>query len=138
MKNKHLLWLVSLPLLWVAGCATDSQSSQWKDIGVTEQGSVAYAVDKNSIKRDGQKVTFRSRAKYIKVNQLPVNLPAHDSAITTWMMDCDSGKYRPVRTELLDKNGVSVYSSEIDNAQYQPAPSRETAMYRQRQFVCKK
>ena len=134
-KHSKRLTTVSLILILTA-CATQ-QSSQWQHIGTTEQGNVAYSVDTTSIQRNGQKVTFKSQAKYLKVNQMPANLPSHSAAITTWEMNCDSGVYRPLHTELVDSNGKAVYSSSINQQDFQPAPSRETAMYRQRQVVCK-
>ena len=133
-RNQKLLG-ISFALILIA-CATQQGGSQWQHIGTTEQVSVAYSVDKNSIQRNGQKVSFKSQAKYLKVNQLPTNLPTHSAAITTWEMNCDSGVYRPLRTELVDSNGKTVYSSTIQQQDFQPAPSRETAMYRQRQVVC--
>ncbi|MBR0128590.1 MAG: hypothetical protein IJM09_02120 [Neisseriaceae bacterium] len=137
MTNKSAkLWMALVPALWVVGCATQ-QTGSWEQIGTTEQGSVAYSVDKSSIQRNGQKVTFKSQAKYLKAGQLPTNLPAHSAAITSWEMNCDSGVYRPLHTQLVDSNGKVVYSSEVKQQDFQPAPSRETAMYRQRQVVCK-
>ena len=134
-KHSKKLTSVAVALILTA-CATQP-AGQWQQIGTTEQGSVAYSVDKSSIQRNGQKVTFKSQAKYLKVGQYPTNLPAHSAAITTWEMNCDSGVYRPLHTELVDSNGKAVYSSEITQQDFQPAPSRETAMYRQRQVVFK-
>ena len=134
-KHSKKLTIMAVALILTA-CATQP-AGQWQQIGTTEQGSVAYSVDKSSIQRNGQKVTFKSQAKYLKVGQYPTNLPAHSAAITTWEMNCDSGVYRPLHTELVDSNGKAVYSSEITQQDFQPAPSRETAMYRQRQVVCK-
>lgn len=134
MSKSQTLWLALLPALWLAGCATTS--SQWQQVGITEQGTIAYSVDKNSIQKQGNIAKFKAQTKYLKVNVAPQNFPAHETTITTWEMNCLSGVYRPLQTELLDKNGKVIHSSTI-TADFQPAPSRETAMYRQRQLVCK-
>ena len=67
MNTKHLLRPAALllPLVILAGCPSVGNVPQaggdWHNMGEANNGNFMLAVDKNSIKRDGQLVTFRDR-----------------------------------------------------------------------------
>ncbi len=114
----------------LASCA------KWQRVGVTTN-DVSYEVDENSIRRQGERVIFRSRVQY-PTRHFPKNgLPPHTQVTSLWAVDCQSGLYRLLSTELTDSVGNVVEKKMLnDKTQWQNPPEQGSAMFRQHQKVC--
>ena len=134
-------------LLMLAGCATaqggqtgssSSPNADWENLGVTPNGNTMHELDKLSIKRQGNKVTFRDRKTIFnlaKENFLTV--PRHKHSLNTWEIDCANQTYRLLDTTLYDENNrlVVTYRYSEQESRSQPISSK-SASEQQKQRVC--
>ncbi|WP_165007164.1 surface-adhesin E family protein [Neisseria yangbaofengii] len=110
MQWYRLSMTASLALI-LAACASsgDSSGGNWQNIGTTSNGNIKIAVDKSSIKRNGQLVIFRDRKVISKPNEEKfVNTPAYKTALADWEIHCGNKTYRLTALQLLNDHGQTV------------------------------
>ncbi|WP_416191630.1 surface-adhesin E family protein [Neisseria sp. CCUG12390] len=97
--------------LFLAACASSgsSGSGNWQSIGTTSNGNIKVSVDKSSIKKNGQLVTFRDRKVISKLSEEQfANTPAYKTALADWEIHCTNKTYRLTALQLLDERGQTV------------------------------
>lgn len=106
MVRKSKLWahaLAAVTVLGLSACQTTSNvgSGSWKALGDSANKNVKHEIDTQSIKKEGNVVTYRTRTiiNDIRLESLP-NVPVFKTAISTYQMQCRERSYRIVDTEL--------------------------------------
>lgn len=126
--------------LWLAACASSgSGGGNWQNIGSTSGGNIKVSVDKSSIKKNGQLVTFRDRKVVAKINRERfVNTPAYKTAIGTWEVHCANKTYRLTALQLLDERGQSVGNHQFTATNLRPmSVMNGSIIEKQYEMVCK-
>lgn len=111
----------ALALAACAGTSGPSVSGSWEKIGTTANGNINAYIDKGSIRKTGNLVTFRDR----KVVQKPdeeryVNSPKYKTAVGTWEMHCTNKTYRLTALQLLDEKGTVLLNETYTAAGIRP------------------
>ncbi|MCP2039905.1 hypothetical protein L1281_000484 [Neisseria sp. HSC-16F19] len=120
MQKNFRNFLVCGAVLALGACATGTTTG-WQDLGLSVDGNIRHALDKSSIVRQGNRVTFRdlktvqnvSRAQY-------ANLPAFHTAAGTWEIDCVRKTQRLRALTLKNAQGRVVGEYRYPNAELQP------------------
>ena len=121
--NGRLLAAAALVSL-LAACTTTGgpgTGGNWSSIGETSNGNVRAYIDKSSIVRSGNLVTFRDRKTVVKPDEERyVNTPVYKTAIGTWEMDCRNKTYRLNQLLLVDKSGKELVNQKYSAAELRP------------------
>ena len=133
------LWIGSALVL--AACATGSGpgvSGNWQEVGLSGSGNVRHAIDKDSIRRQGNLATFRDKKTVIDMAQEHYgNTPAYKVAVSEWEIDCARKTYRLSALQLLDTGGKSLGQYRYSNTDLRPmAVARGSATEKQYELVC--
>ena len=144
--NKHTGLRLSSTLLFLSLLAACSSTGgphvagSWEHIGDTNNGNIRAYLDKDSIKRNGQFVTFRDRKVVVKPEEERyVNTPRYKTAVGEWEIHCSNKTYRLVSLNLLNDDGGSVMQQNYTSVNLHPMPiSNNTLTDKQYQFVCNK
>lgn len=105
-KNHGLLALL---ILLLTACAAPSGSligGDWQHLGNVQNGNIRAYVDKKSVKRVGQVVTFQDRKIVSNMNQASfLDTPRYKTALGEWEIHCANKTYRLNRIQLLNEQG---------------------------------
>ncbi|WP_028536054.1 surface-adhesin E family protein [Paludibacterium yongneupense] len=114
-------------------------NSDWENLGVSPNGNILNEIDKLSIKRDGDQVTFRDRKTIFNLRRENfLSTPRHKISLNSWQIDCNSRTYRLLAMVLFDENGRQVASFSYNDTQIKPMPVvQNSASYQQMLYVCK-
>ncbi|MBV8046033.1 MAG: hypothetical protein JO171_02690 [Paludibacterium sp.] len=125
------------------GAVTSSQepavpSADWENLGVSPNGNILHELDKLSIQRQGDLVTFRERKTIFDIRKEDfLQTPRHKVSINTWQIDCKADTYRLLSMNLFDETGRQVASFTYNDNQIKPVPVvPNSASYQQMLFVC--
>ncbi|GGY29773.1 surface-adhesin E family protein [Paludibacterium paludis] len=143
--------------LFLAGCATQpaatitrpvvrngslppQASADWINLGVSPNGNILNELDKLSILRNGQKVTFRDRKTIFNLRKENfLNTPRHKISLNYWEIDCANRTFKLTAMDLFDENGRQISSFSYNDAQIKPMPVvQNSASYQQMLVVCGK
>ncbi len=145
MNKKLLLGVLGVAVL-LTGCPSvhsplseAAKGGSWQNIGVSTNSNVLHELDRNSIKKSGNLVTFRDRKTIDNVaNARFVSLPAHKTSINTWEANCKNNTYTLTGVQLFDKSGQSVYKQDYDkNSRTAMSMTRGSAIEKQIDAACK-
>ena len=143
MNHKNRLSLSSslLVLALLSACSSTNGprvSGDWEHIGNTNNGNIRAYIDKDSIKRNGQFVSFRDRKVVVKPEEERFeNTPRYKTAVGEWEMHCGNKTYRLTSLNLLNDNGGSVMQQTYTSVNLRPmAIGNGTITEKQYQFVC--
>lgn len=130
MKNRlfrYCLPTLALTILLTA-CATQNPGNtspaltgKWLPLGESASSNVQYALDKTSIKRQGNIVQFRDR-KVIRNPQQHYysNTPAYKTAVSVTQMDCSHKNFRILEVELFDQSGELLRQDHFSDTDLRP------------------
>jgi hypothetical protein len=145
---------LALPLLvgLLAGCATPptapglggrtSQSNvptaDWENLGVSPNGNILNEIDRLSIRRQGDLVSFRDRKTIFDLSKENfLSTPRHKVSLNSWQIDCKAQTFRLTAMILLDENGRQIASFTYNDTQIKPTPVvQNSASYQQMLYVC--
>ncbi|WP_434779762.1 surface-adhesin E family protein [Neisseria sp. Ec49-e6-T10] len=146
--NKKVLALASIgATLLLAGCPsvnsplnTANQGASWVNIGVSTNNNILHELDKASIKKNGNIVTFKDRKTIDNLSKEHfVNVPEYKTSINTWQVNCSNRTFSLVDTQLFNKQGNSVYSYNYDATKRTfMKVSPGSAVEKQYNYVCNK
>ncbi len=141
MQTKQILARVSLwgSALLLAACAAGPQvDGQWQSLGETANGNIRAYIDKGSIKRSGQLVTFRDRKVVVNTaEERYVNTPSYKTAVGEWEIHCSNRTYRLTGLQLLAANGQIVSQQRYNAVDVRPMPVQKGSINeKQWQTVC--
>lgn len=131
--------------LLLAACVTTSPPASmpaaqgnWQALGVSASSNIKYELDKNSIRRQGNSVTFNDRKTVIDPKQqYYANTPAYKTAISTTQMNCDSKNFRILDVTLFDQNGEILREDHFSDTDLRPMGiTNGSAAQEQYQQVC--
>lgn len=115
-------------------------NTQWQNLGVSPNGNILNELDKLSIKRSGNIVTFRDKKTvfdYKKEAQL-ASTPPHKYSLNTWQIDCGRNTFQLKEMELYDANNRLITAYKYTDQQVKPMPiTANSASFQQKQIVCK-
>lgn len=130
--------LVLLGLL--AACAGGPKvEGSWQSIGESNEGNIRNYIDKSSVKRNGNIVTFRDKKTVVKpAQERYVNTPRYKTAIGTWEIDCAKKTYRLSALSLLDESGKELLKQTYTPVNVRPMPVTESGSIVEKQYqtVC--
>ncbi|MDO5059927.1 MAG: hypothetical protein Q4D82_08270 [Neisseria sp.] len=111
--NRKIFLPLTAALILTACAGGPSVSGNWQHIGNTHNGNIRAYIDKDSISRQGDNVSFRDR----KVVQKPeqeryVNMPAYKTAVGTWQIQCRAKTYRLTALQLLAADGREIFNQQ--------------------------
>jgi hypothetical protein len=113
-------------------------NADWQNLGVSPNGNILNELDKLSVKRNGDQVTFRDKKTIFnpkKENFL--STPPHKYSINTWQIDCGTQTFRLLNMSLFDENGRQVASYTYNDKQIKAMPIvKNSASFQQMKFVC--
>ena len=140
MNTKPLLRPAALllPLVILAGCPSVGNVPQaggdWHNMGEANNGNFMLAVDKNSIKRDGQLVTFRDRKIVVDMKEERfINVPPYKTAINNW----GNKTFRLTASTLYDDRGKIISDEKYTAVDIRPmAIPPNSLTEEQRKIVC--
>lgn len=128
--------------LILAACATSGQSggSNWQNIGTISNGNIKVSIDKASIKKNGQLVTFRDRKVVSKPSEEQfANTPAYKTALADWEIHCANKTYRLTALQLQDGRGQIVTNARYTATNLRPMSVMSgTITEKQYEVVCGK
>ena len=144
MNTKHLLRLAALllPLVILAGCPSVGNVPQaggdWHNMGEANNGNFMLAVDKNSIKRNGQLVSFRDRKIVVDMQEERfINVPPYKTAINNWEIHCGNKTFRLTASTLYDDTGKIISDEKYTAVDIRPmAIPPNSLTEEQRKIVC--
>ena len=121
--NGRLLAATALISL-LAACSTTGgpgTEGNWSRLGETGNGNIRAYIDKDSIVRNGDVVTFRDRKVVVKPSEERyANTPPYKTAIGTWEMNCRAKTYRLTQLLLVDKEGKPLTDQKYTASQLRP------------------
>lgn len=101
--------LLALLILFLTSCAAPSGSligGDWQHLGNVQNGNIRAYVNKKSVKRVGQVVTFQDRKIVSNMNQASfLDTPRYKTALGEWEIHCANKTYRLNRIQLLNEQG---------------------------------
>jgi len=108
----------------LAACSTTGgpgTDGNWSRLGETGNGNIRAYIDKDSIVRNGDMVTFRDRKVVVKPSEERyTNTPPYKTAIGTWEMNCRTKTYRLTQLLLVDKEGKPLTDQKYSASQLRP------------------
>lgn len=142
MKISRILSLSTLAVaaIFLAACASNgpSISGNWQDIGTTSNGNIKASIDKSSIKRSGNLVTFRDKKTVVKTSEERyVNTPTYKTAVGTWEINCSNKTYRLSALQLLDDHGKVLINETYSSTDIRPmSVMKGTLTEKQYEAIC--
>ena len=144
MNTKHLLRPAALllPRVILAGCPSVGNVPQaggdWHNMGEANNGNFMLAVDKNSIKRNGQLVTFRDRKIVVDMKEERfINVPPYKTSIKKWEIHCRNKTFRLTESTLYDDKGKIISDEKYTAVDIRPmAIPPNSLTEEQRKIVC--
>lgn len=122
MKSLFIRSRRALPFaaaLMLAACVSTSPNvaGNWQSIGETHNGNIRVYIDSNSIRRNGNTVTFREH-KVINKPALEqfTNLPAYKSSVSEWEIQCAAKRYRLLSMQLFNERQQPVLQHQYSGA----------------------
>ncbi|MDO4641899.1 MAG: hypothetical protein Q4A84_09430 [Neisseria sp.] len=139
--SKALRFVAPLVLLGVlSACVSGPQvEGSWQSIGESSEGNIRNYIDKSSIKRTGNLVSFRDKKTVVNQSQERyVNTPRYKTAIGTWEIDCARKTYRLSALTLLDKDGKELLKQNYTSVNVRPmaVAASGSIVEKQYQTVC--
>ena len=129
-------------VLALGACATNNTTppGQWQDIGLSVDGNVRHSLDKASIVRQGNRVTFRDlKTVQDTSRQQYANTPAFKTAAGTWEIDCAQKTQRLRALTLTDAQGKVLGEYRYPGAELKPMPIHDSQVAaKQYERVCGK
>lgn len=114
MNIKQLV-IIGTVLVLSACVTTDTPGSKasgggkWVNVGVSIDENVLHELDKSSIKRTGNIVTFRDRKTIDNIDKEHfLNVPVHKVSINNWEINCQAKTYRLINMDFFDEKGQSL------------------------------
>ncbi|WP_037588513.1 surface-adhesin E family protein [Stenoxybacter acetivorans] len=140
--HTHFTCFLSGIILLLSACAINpptGSAEQWQHVGLSGDGNIQFAIDKNSIRRQKGIVYYRDKKTVTDVEkQSYTQTPIYKTAIGTWEMDCNRKTYRLTALTLLNNRGVSVGEYRYGSNDLRPMPiARDTVAEKQQQLLCK-
>ena len=127
---------------FLAACAgTGTQvAGNWQEIGTTGNGNIKAAIDKSSIKRNGELATFRDKKTVVKLGEERfVNTHAYKTAVGEWEIHCRNKTYRLTALQLIDERGQVLMNERYTATNLRPMSVMSgTLTEKQFEVVCKK
>ena len=149
MSSRTLV--AALLAVGLAACATQEDpgrsaprdpgaATQWQNLGVTPNGNILHELDKQSIVRHGDVVTFRDRKTIFNLKRETfTSLPRHKVSVNSWRIDCQAQTYQLLASSLFDENGKPVASYTYNDGEIRPAAiTPNSASHQQMQAVCRR
>lgn len=128
--------------LFLTACASSGNSGggNWQSIGTTSNGNIKVSVDKSSIKKNGQLVTFRDRKVISKLSEEQfANTPAYKTALAEWEIHCGNKTYRLTALQLQNEHGKTVTHERYTATNLRPmSVMNGTITEKQYEMVCGK
>lgn len=128
----------SFPALKPNVPAKPEANADWQNLGVSPNGNILNELDKLSLKRSGELVTFRDKKTIFnpkKENFL--STPPHKYSINTWQINCAAQTFRLLNMALFDENGRQIANYSYDDKQIKAMPVvKNSASFQQMKFVC--
>lgn len=117
--RRHAACLLALSLL--AACASNDGGGNWSSLGEANNGNIRTYIDKSSIQRNGNLVTFRDKKTVVNPREERfTNTPPYKTALGNWEFDCRNRTYRLTELTLLDNNGQQVSQQRYSAADLRP------------------
>lgn len=115
-----------------------AQNAAWKNLGVTPSGNIMNELDELSIRRQGNRVTFRDRKTIFNLKKEDFQgSPRHKTSINTWEIDCARQTYRLQTMSLFDENGRLITRYSYNDRDLPATPiTANTASHYQMKQVC--
>lgn len=129
---------VLLALLAACASGPDVEGS-WQSIGESNDGNLKNYIDKSSIRRSGNTVTFRDKKTVVKpAQERYTNTPKYKTAIGTWEINCANKTYRLSALTLLDNDGKEVMKQSYTPVNVRPMPIAGSGSIVEKQYrsVC--
>jgi hypothetical protein len=136
----------------LAGCATPTATSpgggqtaqtnvpsaDWENLGVSPNGNILNEIDRLSIQRQGDMVSFRDRKTIFDLHKENfLGTPRHKVSINNWVIDCQAHTFQLKTMTLFDENGRQIASFTYNDNQIKPMPVvQNSASYQQMLYVC--
>lgn len=140
IQGLRLAAAASLAVLLAACASSGGSGGNWQSIGTTSNGNIKVAVDKSSIKKNGQLVTFRDRKVISKMSEEQfANTPAYKTALADWEMHCGNKTYRLTALQLQNERGQTVTNQRYTATNLRPMSVMSgTITEKQYEMVCGK
>lgn len=107
--------------------------------GGLPNGNILNELDKLSVRKQGQLVSFRDRKTIFNLKKENfLSTPRHKVSINSWQIDCSQRTFRLLDMVLFDENGRQIASFTYNDNQIKPMPVvQNSASYQQMLLVCK-
>ena len=114
-------------------------NADWQNLGVSPNGNILNELDKLSVRKQGQLVSFRDRKTIFNLKKENfLSTPRHKVSINSWQIDCSQRTFRLLDMVLFDENGRQIASFAYNDTQIKPMPVvQNSASYQQMLLVCK-
>ncbi|KMN34435.1 MULTISPECIES: surface-adhesin E family protein [Chromobacterium] len=114
-------------------------NADWQNLGVSPNGNILNELDKLSVRKQGQLVSFRDRKTIFNLKKENfLSTPRHKVSINSWQIDCSQRTFRLLDMVLFDENGRQIASFTYNDNQIKPMPVvQNSASYQQMLLVCK-
>lgn len=99
-----------LPTLFISACSSiPGDHAHWENIGTISNGNIKVSINKNSIKRNGNIVSFQDKKVVSNLRaERFVNTPTYKTAIADWEIHCKNKTYRLTTIRLFDERNTAV------------------------------
>jgi hypothetical protein len=113
-------------------------NANWQNLGVSPNGNILNELDRLSIQRNGDVVTFRDKKTIFNPKKENFqSTPPHKYSINTWQVNCVTHTFRLVSIALFDEGGRQIASYTYNDRQIKPMPVvKNSARFQQMKFVC--
>lgn len=137
--------VAGITAILMAACASTGGASpdiagHWQSMGISGNGNIEHAIDKDSIQRQGNMATFRDKKTVIDMSKENYSkTPAYKVAVGDWEMDCRRITFRLKNLQLFDAKGQSIGQYQYSSSDLRPmAVVRGSATEKQYEQVCGK
>ncbi len=107
----------------LAACVTTNPVStpgSWQTVGTSADGNITHEINRSSIKRNSNTVTYQDRKTLKDPKKHVNNLPEHKVSINTWEMNCSDKTYRITNSELYDTMGKLIFNDSFNTQNIRP------------------
>ena len=125
-------------MLALSACQTTQVGSgSWKSLGETANKNVTHEIDTQSIQKNGNVVTYRTRMVIsdMRLESLP-NVPPFKTAISSYQMQCKERSYRILDTELYNAQGTLVNKQTFSHQVGYNLVTEGSAAKKQHELLC--